>query len=218
MSSLYALCRSRNPRFHLRFLPWPPTADWGAIITACAVEGCGHRDRGVHLFCPPPWGKQDMGMRTDGLREEAALSLLCGSGLVSQNFPLCLEEGLLAGLFTPESTPSLLHSDGFSSALSKCVLHFSLPAFCWPCSPARSSQPSISTLVFQPVLWARVELTWKTKGSPSNTSFSCPLLRVGPELAVFLKVVSVLVFIELFVRESSLPLAPPWALPASTGI
>lgn len=85
-------------------------------------------------------------MRTDGLREGAAPSLLCVSGLVSQSFPLCWEEGLLAGLFTPESTPSLPPSGGFSSALSKCVLHFSLPAFCWPCSPARSFQPSTLTL------------------------------------------------------------------------
>lgn len=47
-------------------------------------------------------------MRTDGLRERAAPSLLRVSGLVSQSFPLCWEEGLLAGLFTPESTPSCL--------------------------------------------------------------------------------------------------------------
>lgn len=65
-------------------------------------------------------------MRTDGLREGAASSLLCVSGLVSQSFPLCWEEGLLAVLFTPESTLSLLPSDGFSLPLSKRVLHFFL--------------------------------------------------------------------------------------------
>lgn len=120
VSSLYSLLRSKTPRFHLCFLPWPPTADWGAVITVCAVEDCEHRDHGVHLFCPPPWGKQDKRMRTDGLREGAASSLLCVSGLVSQSFLLCWEEGLLAVLFTPESTPSLLPSDGFSTSFQVC--------------------------------------------------------------------------------------------------
>lgn len=89
--------------------------------------------------------------------------------------PLCWEEGLLAGLFTPESTPSRLPSRGFSSAVSKCVPPFSLPPFC--------SQPSTQPLM----LWACVKVPWKTRGSPLNTSASFPLLRVGPEQAAFLR-------------------------------
>lgn len=170
----------------------------------CAVEGC-EGDHGVHLFCPPLWGKQDKGMRTDGLREGAALLLFCVSGLVSQSFPSLLG-GRTAGRFVySRKYPSRLPSDGFSSAVSKCVPHFSLPPFC--------SQPSTQPLM----LWACVKVPWKTRGSPLNTSASFPLLRVGPEQAAFLKVVSVLVF-ELFVGDPLLPFGLPWALPASTGI
>ena len=104
-----------------------------------------------------------------GSGQGAAPSFLCVSGLVSQSFPLCWEEGLLAGLFTPQSTP-LLPSDGFSSALSKCVLRFSLPAFCWPCSAAGSSQPNTSTfgvVGMRQRLLAKVEEAFQTRLPPS---------------------------------------------------
>lgn len=106
-----------------------------------------------------------------------------GSGRRQRPPPLCLrpcqpelpsllEEGLLAGLFTPQSTP-LLPSDGCSSALSECVLLFSLPAFCWPCSAAGSSQPNTSTfgaVGMRQRLLEKAEETFQTRLPPSPFS------------------------------------------------
>lgn len=167
-----------TPRCHLHFRLWPPTA---VIDYLCAVEGCGHGDHGVHLFCPQPWGKQDKGMRTDRLREGAAPSLLCVFGPVSQSFSLCWEERLLAGLFTPESTPSCL----MMASLQVFPSVFSFP----PC--LHSAVPAVlmgaPSLIPPPlVLWAWSRAAWRNRGCPSNMSSSFPLLRVGPELAAFL--------------------------------
>lgn len=107
MSSLHALSSEQNPQVPP---PLPPLAShcWrGSCSHLCAAEGCAHGARGVRPFCRT-LGTAGQGVRTDGLREWAAPSPLCVSGLVSQSFPLCWEEWLLAGLFTPESTLSCL--------------------------------------------------------------------------------------------------------------
>lgn len=127
-----SLLRSRIPRFHLRFLPWPPTAGWRVVVT----ERCGRAVakeivHGVTCSAPQACRKQDKGMGTDGLREGAARSLLCIASLVSQSFPLCREKGLLAGWLTPESTPPavgmVLPGRPASPARSKHVLRCSRP-------------------------------------------------------------------------------------------
>ena len=130
-------------------------------------------------------------MRADGLREGAALSLLCVFGLVSQSFSLCWEEGLLAGLFTPESTPSCLTM----ASLQVFPSVFSIP----PC--LHSAVPAVLLeapgLIPPPlVLWAWSRAAWKNRGHPSNMSSSFPLLRVGPELAAFLLFIY---FLKIFI-------------------
>lgn len=80
----------------------------------------------MHLFSPPPWGKQDKGMRTDGLREGAAPSLLCVSGgswaraSLSAGRKDCWQVCLL-----PKAPPPARWF--LFTSFQVCSLHFSLP-------------------------------------------------------------------------------------------
>lgn len=107
----------------------------------------------MHLLCPPPWGQQDKGMRTDGLREGQLPPSSVSPEAPGPELPSLLG-GRTAGRFV-YSQKHPLPRGGFSLALSKCVLHFSLPANILPAILLEAS-----SLVPRPLmLWACVRAT-----------------------------------------------------------
>lgn len=190
-----SLLRSRIPRFHLRFLPWPPTAGWRVVVT----ERCGRAVakeivHGVTCSAPQACRKQDKGMGTDGLREGAARSLLCIASLVSQ-FPSLPGEGTAGRLVDSGKHPSCC-GDGspwqarFSSSFQTCSPLLP-PAFCRPGLEAGFSAGWLEgpSLKCCGRVVGATGAERASGGSSSNRSSSfLLLLRLGPELAAFLKV------------------------------
>lgn len=123
----------------------------------------------MHLFCPPPWGKQDKEMRTDGLREEAAPSLLCVSGLVSQSFPLCWRKDCWQVCLLPNAPPSCL--------AMVSLLFFPSMFSISPCLHSAGPAVLLEALSFIPqplVVWACGRGSLKKQRKPSKHIFLLP--------------------------------------------